>query len=77
MTFYGNFFLRPTQRVEKTSSKKFSMPTLMFYNRMNVHIVQVFSSCEKVIEAVKRKFFWGKSFRRPLMASQIFSMPTL
>ena len=39
----------------------------MFYNRMNAHIVQVFSSCERVIKVVKRLV--AEIFQRLLIAS--------
>ena len=42
----------------------------MFYNRNNMHIVQVFSSCARVIEVVKRcrassENFWEEIFSTP------------
>ncbi len=65
MTFYGKYFRGPLDALRKkfaaysTSREKFSMPTLIGksnkHNRNNVHIVHVFSSCERVIiEVVKR-----------------------
>ena len=43
----------------------------MFYNRNNKHIVQVFSSCETVIEVLKRCRARGKNF-----GEEMFSTPT-
>ncbi len=41
----------------------------MFYRRMNIDIVQVLRSCEKIIKVVK-KWIFGRNFsRRLLMAS--------
>ena len=84
--FLWKIFSWPTRHAKKkkkftaysTLHERFSMPTLlrrnMFYNRMNVQIVQIFRLCERVIKVVN---FWRKFPSAHSWLLIFFSMPTL